>query len=126
MPEHLTTQPNTDTEPRAVTLPLDEWHALLRLLIGKAPIYCAFERGRFVASIASQLASEPAPPRFPICTLGRCLRFVESWLTTQLNRAGDGKGPTPSVIFDLREAARAELSTCPLPGTVVYPENPHP
>jgi len=57
MSEHLTPQPNTDTEPRTVTLPLEEWHSLLRLLLGKAPIYSASERGRFVASIVTQLAA---------------------------------------------------------------------
>jgi hypothetical protein len=38
-------------------MPLAEWHALLRLLLGKAPIYHASERGRFVATIATQLAA---------------------------------------------------------------------
>jgi hypothetical protein len=57
MPEHLTPQPAGDAEPHTVTLPLEEWHALLRLLIGKAPIYSASERSRFVAAIATQLAA---------------------------------------------------------------------
>ena len=131
MSEHLTPQPNTrHTQPRTVTLPLEEWHSLLRLLIGKAPIYCASERGRFVASIVTQLATDPTlylsnTARAIFTANG--LRCVESWLTTHINDSMTA-GEHRNTLYYLREAVRLELSSHPDSGdtTDIHSETPHP